>query len=98
MMRLRVQLFGRLGANLGSNIEFEFENEPTIRKVINKLIQKDPSLKSLLLKKDRLSLGTILLINGHIVDKSETGLDRRLRTKDRVTIDALGFLEIVGGG
>ncbi len=98
MMKLQVRLFGRLGANLGSNVEFEFLEVPTIRKVIHALVQKDPSLESLLLKNNKLNHGTVLLVNGHIVDRSKSVLDLRLSTKDRVTVDRLGFLEIVGGG
>ncbi|MHA2224491.1 MAG: MoaD/ThiS family protein [Candidatus Hodarchaeales archaeon] len=98
MMKLQVQLFGRLGANLGSDILLEFSEQPTIRKVIQTLIQKDPSLTELLLKNNELSNGTILLVNGHIVDRSTYGMERELKTKDRMTIDRLVFLETVGGG
>ena len=99
MTKLQVQLFGKLGANLGSDLELNFiEKEPTIRKVIKILIQKDPRLESLLLRGNDLRRGTILLINGHVVDRSEWGLDRKLSAQDRVTVDRLGFLPIVGGG
>jgi molybdopterin converting factor small subunit len=98
MIKLQIQLFGRLGANLGSDIELKFPQNPTIRDVIQVLIQKDPLLELLLLKNNDLSNGTILLINGHFIDRSTTGLDTRLKSKDRVTVDRLGFLPIVGGG
>ncbi|MFX0182456.1 MAG: MoaD/ThiS family protein [Candidatus Hodarchaeota archaeon] len=98
MMKLRVQLFGRLGTNLGSDIELEFPVEPTIREVIQILVKKDPILESMLLKNDNLNPGTILLINGHAINRSESGLDKILNTRDKVTLDRLGFLEIVGGG
>ncbi|MCK5603779.1 MoaD/ThiS family protein [Candidatus Pacearchaeota archaeon] len=99
MTKLQVQLFGKLGANLGSDLELNFiEKVPTIRKVIKILIQKDPRLESLLLRGNDLRRGTILLINGHVVDRSEWGLDRKLSAQDRVTVDRLGFLPIVGGG
>ncbi|MFX0171239.1 MAG: MoaD/ThiS family protein [Candidatus Hodarchaeota archaeon] len=97
-MKLRVQLFGRLGTNLGSDIELEFSVEPTIRNVIQILIKKDPILESMLLKNNNLSPGTILLINGHPINRSELGLDKILKTRDKITLDRLGFLEIVGGG
>ena len=98
-MIIRVQLFGKLGVNLGSEVEVELLNDkPTIRDVISKLIDKDPSLDSLLLKRNEISQGTILLLNGHGVNKSTTGLDTLLVTQDRITIDRIGFLEIVGGG
>ncbi len=65
MTKLQVQLFGKLGVNLGSDLELNFiEKEPTIRKVIKILIQKDPCLESLLLRGNDLRRGTILLING----------------------------------
>jgi molybdopterin converting factor small subunit len=99
MMKLRIQLFGQLGANLGSDIELRFiERKPTLREVINILIKKDPQLEPLLLRGNNLKRGTILLINGHVVDRSEWGLDTNLSTQDRVIIDQLGFLPIVGGG
>ncbi len=99
MTKLQVQLFGQLGANLGSDLELDFvEKEPTIREVIKILIQKDPCLESLLLRGNDLRRGTILLINGHVIDRSEWGLDRKLNAQDRVTVDRLGFLPIVGGG
>ena len=99
MTKLRIQLFGQLGANLGSDIELRIEEkESTLRKVIRILINKDPELESLLLSGNNMKRGTILLVNGHIVDKSEWGLDRSLSTHDRVIIDQLGFLPIVGGG
>lgn len=98
LTKLRIQLFGQLGAIIGSDIELEFPQNPTIREVIQVLIQKDPLLELLLLKNNDLSNGTILLINGHFIDRSTSGLDTRLRTKDRVTVDRLGFLPIVGGG
>lgn len=99
MIKLRVQLFGQLGANIGSDVELRFmEKEPTLREVIQMLIKKDPHLEPLLLKGNDLRRGTILLVNGHVVDRSEWGLDKSLSTQDRVTIDYLGFLPIVGGG
>lgn len=99
MTKLRIQLFGQLGANLGSNIELRFtEKEPTLREVIKILITKDPHLKPLLLRGNNLKQGTILLVNGHVVDRSEWGLDKSLSSQDRVIIDQLGFLPIVGGG
>jgi hypothetical protein len=98
MINLRIQLFGRLGVNLGSNLEITFNNEPTIRDVINELINLDPSLRDTLLKNDELSTGTILLINGHIVNRSALGLETKLNSQDQMIIDQLGFLEIVGGG
>ncbi len=98
MIKLQIQLFGYLGVNLGSYIELEFSQDPTIREVIHKLIQKDPPLKTLLLKNNDLSHGTILLINGHIIDRSRSGLETILRSEDRVTVDRLGFLQVVGGG
>ena len=99
MTKLRIQLFGKLGANLGSDIELRFmEKESTLREVIKLLIKKDPHLEPLLLKGNNIKRGTILLVNGHIVDRSEWGLDKSLNTHDRITIDQLGFLPIVGGG
>lgn len=99
MTKLRIQLFGQLGANLGSDIELKFlEREPTLREVIKILIKKDPRLEPLLLRGNNLKRGTILLVNGHVVDRSEWGLDKSLSTQDRVIIDQLGFLPIVGGG
>ncbi|MHA2054553.1 MAG: hypothetical protein ACW99F_13235 [Candidatus Hodarchaeales archaeon] len=62
------------------------------------MINQDPSLKPLLLKKNRLHQATILLINGHIIDRSENVLDTVLDTNDKLIVDRLGFLEIVGGG
>ncbi len=98
-MKIHVQLFGKLGVNLGSEVELELLIEnPSIRDFISLLIKKDPSLNSLLLKHDKLSPGTILLINGHGVNRSTTGLDTPLISQDRITIDRIGFLEIVGGG
>ena len=98
-MKIRIQLFGKLGVNLGSEVELELLNEnPSIRDVISLLIKKDPSLKVVLLKHDEISKGTILLINGHGVNRSTTGLDTLLISQDRITIDRIGFLEIVGGG
>jgi len=98
-MKICVQLFGKLGVNLGSEVELELLNEnPTIRDVISLLIKKDPSLNLVLLKHDEISQGTILLINGHGVNRSTTGLDTLLISQDRITIDRIGFLEIVGGG
>ncbi len=100
MIKLQIQLFGRLGVNLGSKVDLEFQKSPTIREVIQSLIKKDPTLKSLLIRNNDLNRGTILLLNGHIIDRSETslGLDTKLTPKDRLTVDRLGFLEIVGGG
>jgi sulfur carrier protein ThiS len=99
MTKLQIQLFGQLGANLGSNIELRFtKKEPTLREVIKILITKDPMLKPLLLRGNNLKQGTILLVNGHIVDRSEWGLDKNLNSQDSVIIDQLGFLPIVGGG
>ncbi len=98
MIKLRIQLFGRLGVNLGSNLEITFEKEPTIREVISILIQRDPSLEKILLKNKELNPGTILLINGHSINRSESGLDNILNSEDSMTFDQLGFLEIVGGG
>ena len=98
-MKIHVQLFGKLGVNLGSDVELELLDEnPSIRDVLSLLIKKDPSLKSLLLKHDKISQGTILLINGHGVNRSTTGLDTTLVFQDRITVDRIGFLEIVGGG
>ena len=98
-MIISVQLFGKLGANLGSEIELEILDEnPTIRNVVKRLIQKDPELKTLILDKDRLHQATILLVNGHIVNQTSTGLDMTLNSKDQVRVDRIGFLEIVGGG
>ncbi|UCG02245.1 MAG: MoaD/ThiS family protein [Candidatus Heimdallarchaeota archaeon] len=98
MTKLRIQLFGQLGSNLGSDIELEFrKKEPTLREVIKILIKKDPQLKPLL-RGNNLKRGIILLVNGHIVDRSEWGLDKNLSTQDSVIIDQLGFLPIVGGG
>ncbi len=99
MIKLRVKLFGKLGANIGSDVELRFmKEEPTLHEVIKMLIKKDPKLESLLLRGNALNRGTILLINGHAVDRSEWGLDRSFSTQDRVLIDHLGFLPIVGGG
>lgn len=99
MIKLRVQLFGQLGANIGSDVELRFiEKEPTLCEVIQILIKKDPHLEPLLLRGNDLRRGTILLVNGHVVDRSKWGLDKSLSTQDRVTIDHLGFLPIVGGG
>jgi molybdopterin converting factor small subunit len=98
-MKIHVQLFGKLGVNLGPEVELELLNEnPSIRDVISLLTKKDPALKSLLLKHDNISQGTILLINGHGVNRSTTGLDTPLVSHDRITVDRIGFLEIVGGG
>ena len=98
-MKVKVQLYGRLSTNLGSNIELEIlKQNPTINDVISLLIQKDPSLKNLLLKNNKLHQATILLINGHVVDRTTTGLDMHLNDQDQVTVDRIGFLEIVGGG
>jgi hypothetical protein len=98
-MNVPVQLFGKLGANLGTKTEIEiFKDKPTIRDVIEILINQDPSLKPLLLKKNRLHQATILLINGHIIDRSENVLDTVLDISDKLIVDRLGFLEIVGGG
>ena len=98
-MKINVQLFGKLGVNLGSEVELELLTEnPSIRDVILLLVKKDPSLKSQLLKHDEISQGTILLINGHGVNRSTTGLDTTLVSQDRITVDRIGFLEIVGGG
>ena len=98
-MKIHVQLFGKLGVNLGSDVELELPNEnPSIRDLVSLLIKKDPSLNSLLLKHDKISQGTILLINGHGVNRSTTGLDTTLVSQDYITIDRIGFLEIVGGG
>ncbi|MHA1512577.1 MAG: hypothetical protein ACTSRJ_00745 [Candidatus Hodarchaeales archaeon] len=98
-MKIHVQLFGKLGVNLGSDVELELPNEnPSIRDLVSLLIKKDPSLNSLLLKHDKISQGTILLINGHGVNRSTTGLDTPLISRDRITIDRIGFLEILGGG
>lgn len=62
------------------------------------LIQGDPSLEPLLLNQGRLHQATILLVNGHVVDRSTTGLNTLLTDQDQVTVDRIGFLEIVGGG
>lgn len=100
-MILQIQLFGRLGVNLGSKLVLEFpeiSESPTIRDVIRILTQKDPSLESLLLRNEDLNPGTILLVNGHILDRSEAGLDTPLNPQDTITVDSLGFLEVVGGG
>jgi hypothetical protein len=98
-MKIFVQLFGKLGANLGSEVELEIRDEnPTIRDVVNILIQKDPDLKKLILDHDRLHQATILLVNGHVVNQTKTGLDMILNTRDQVRVDRIGFLEIVGGG
>ncbi len=98
-MKIHVQLFGKLGANLGSEIELEIlDKEPTIQDVVNTLIQKDPDLKLLLLNHEKLHQATILLVNGHVVNRSTTGLDTILNSKDHVRVDRIGFLEIVGGG
>ncbi len=99
MSKVRVQLFGRLGINLGSELLLDIkEKHPSIREVIEILIQKDPSLKDILLTKNELSQGTILLINGHAVNRTEAGLDTKLSASDKLTVDRLGFIEIVGGG
>ncbi|NHJ00782.1 MAG: hypothetical protein EAX86_01515 [Candidatus Heimdallarchaeota archaeon] len=99
MSKVRVQLFGRLGKNLGSELLIETKNKQTsIREVIEILIQRDPGLKDFLLSNDELSRGTILLINGHALDRSKAGLNTKLNDTDRVIIDCLGFIEIVGGG
>ncbi len=100
MIRIQIQLFGRLGVNLGSEIILEFSNSPTIHEVIQSLILKYPTLESLLLKNNELSQGTILLINGHVIDRSKKnlGLKTKLNQKDQLTVDRLGFLEMVGGG
>lgn len=100
MVSIQINLYGRLGTNLGTNIKLDFlENtSPTIRHVITKLIEMDPILKDILLKNDKLSQGTILLINGHIMNRSELGLDTPLKEEDHITVDKLGFIEIVGGG
>jgi len=98
-MKIHVQLFGKLGVNLGSDVELELLDEnPSIRDIISLLIKKDPSISSLLLKHDEISRGTILLINGHGINRSTTGLDTTLVSQDRITVDRIGFLEIVGGG
>ncbi|MHA1994737.1 MAG: hypothetical protein ACW97Z_09365 [Candidatus Hodarchaeales archaeon] len=98
-MKIFVQLFGKLGANLGSEIELEILDEnPTIRDIVYMLIQKDPDLKTLILDHDRLHQATILLVNGHVVNQTKTGLDMILNTKDQLRVDRIGFLEIVGGG
>ncbi|MHA2346325.1 MAG: hypothetical protein ACXACP_06370, partial [Candidatus Hodarchaeales archaeon] len=87
------------GANLGAKTEIEIlKDKATIRDVIEILINQDPSLKPLLLKKNRLHQATILLINGHIIDRSENVLDTVLDISDKLIVDRLGFLEIVGGG
>lgn len=99
MSKVRVQLFGRLGINLGSELLLDIkEKQPSIREVIEVLIQKDPSLKDILLAKNELSQGTILLLNGHAVNRAGAGLDTKLNTADKLTVDRLGFIEIVGGG
>ncbi|MFX1286425.1 MAG: MoaD/ThiS family protein [Promethearchaeota archaeon] len=98
-MKLRIKLFGKLGAHIGSDIELKFMKEdPTLREVLKMLIKKDPKLESVLLRGNTISRGTILLVNGHVVDKSEWGLDKVLSAQDRILIDHLGFLPIVGGG
>jgi len=100
MVSIQIDLYGRLGINLGSKINLDFlENtNPTIRHVIARLIEMDPFLKDILLKNDELSQGTILLVNGHILNRSELGMDTPLEKEDHITVDKLGFLEIVGGG
>ena len=98
-MKIKVQLYGRLCANLGSIVELEIPNsKPTLNDVISQLIKNDPSLERYLLNQGRLHQATILLLNGHIVDRSKRGLDTILTTQDQVTVDRIGFLEIVGGG
>ena len=98
-MKINVQLFGKLGAKLGAEVELEILDEkPTIRDVVNLLIQKDPNLKSLILDREQLHQATILLVNGHVVNQANTGLDMVLTAKDQVRVDRIGFLEIVGGG
>jgi sulfur carrier protein ThiS len=98
-MIVQIQLFGKLGANLGTKTEIEISKEkPTIKDLIEVLINQDPSLKPLLLKHNRLHQATILLINGHIVDRSENILDTIIGTDDKLLVDRIGFLEIVGGG
>ncbi len=98
-MKINVQLFGKLGANLGSNVEVEIlDKNPTLRDVVNKLIEKDPGLKDLILDRERLHQATILLVNGHVANQTKTGLDMTLTSEDHVRVDRIGFLEIVGGG
>jgi molybdopterin converting factor small subunit len=98
-MKIKIQLYGRLCANLGSTVELEINNpKPTLNDVISQLIKNDPSLEQYLLNQGKLHQATILLVNGHVVDRSKTGLDTILTSKDQVKIDRIGFLEIVGGG
>ena len=98
-MKIQVQLFGKLGSNLGQEVELQLLNKkPSIRDVIGLLVIQDPSLKPLILKNNDLNQGTILLINGHGIDRSKTGLDTKLVSQDRITVDRIGFLEIIGGG
>ncbi|MHA1227496.1 MAG: MoaD/ThiS family protein [Candidatus Hodarchaeales archaeon] len=100
MVSIQIDLYGRLGTNLGSQIRLDFQDKYklTLRQIISKLIQLDSTLKPLLLKNNELRQGTILLINGHAIDRSTFGLDTPITEGDRITIDKLGFLEIVGGG
>ena len=98
-MIVQIQLFGKLGATLGVETEIEILKEkPTIKDLIEVLINLDPSLEKLLLKHNRLHQATILLINGHMVDRSENILDKIIKTDDKLMVDRIGFLEIVGGG
>jgi hypothetical protein len=98
-MKINIQLFGKLGANLGSDVEIEVLDEnPTLRNVLDILIEKDPRLRNLILDRERLHQATILLVNGHVVNQTKTGLDMVLNSEDRVRVDRIGFLEIVGGG
>ncbi|MHA1974648.1 MAG: MoaD/ThiS family protein [Candidatus Hodarchaeales archaeon] len=100
MISIQIDLYGRLGINLGSQIILEFKDKYklTLRQIISKLIQLDPTLKLILLNNKELRQGTILLVNGHAIDRSNFGLDTPITEGDRITIDKLGFLEIVGGG
>ena len=98
-MIVQIQLFGKLGATLGVETEIEILKEkPTIKDLIEVLINLDPSLENLLLKNNRLHQATILLINGHMVDRSKNILDTIINTDDKLMVDRIGFLEIVGGG
>ena len=98
-MKVKIRLFGRIGKNIGSELILDLpRGTGTIGELFLQLTDLDPALEDILWEsKTEINTRILILKNGHPIVFTGS-LDTLLQDDDRVSIDSLSILEVVGGG
>ena len=98
-MKVKIRLFGRIGKNIGSELILDLPGGTgTIGDLFLQLTDLDPALEDILWEsKTEINTRILILKNGHPIVFTGS-LDTLLQDDDRVSIDSLSILEVVGGG